>query len=585
MAQATPGQVTLGSSPPPGATTDALHPERSIDVKGTAKPNRKSGRLLGAVPVLLSVSLLVAACGTSDGTSDVADAGEPQHGGTVTALLEQSFAGGWPTGLDPATNTTGGANLPQMHAIFGGLFLLEADDDGSNGRIVPNQAESYEISEDGLTLTITLRDGIEFTDGTPLDAEAVAWNFVRNTTAPCTCAPQWQLAGSAEAGEDFDPADAITVVDPLTVQVEFETPNAAIVNSFPVSNINWIASPTSYEEMGEEQFQVTPVGAGPFTVVDNQFSSRLVLERNENYFKEDLPYLDGLTFQSIGGDQPALQALQAGQAQAYEGMSTSPLIEEAQATDGLVTTVQPPTSPYVIQLNTRIPPFDDTRAREAIYYATDFDAIAEGVFGGQFPVSQSFTAEGGLFHAPDVEGYLGYDPDRAQEIVDELGGLSVHLGTISIHTATTVLTALETQWREAGIDVTTDNYQLSTLIEEFLGGEWQAMLQTAGAWDPAAGVGVGFRFSSTAPFSGVGDEELDALLNAGVATLDPDERFAIYQEAGELIAREAYAPFGLAFAPANIAAEGVYGPGLTTRIPAIAVNSGVLWERVWMVQE
>lgn len=555
-------------------------------MRGTAKLNRKSGRLLGAVAALLSVSLVVAACGTSDDTSDgAADGGEPQQGGSVTALLEQSFAGGWPTGLDPATNTTGGANLPQMHAIYGGLFLLEAEDDGSNASVVPNQAESYEISEDGLTLTIKLREGIEFTDGTPLDAEAVVWNFVRNTTAPCTCAPQWQLAGSAEAGEDFDPADAITAVDPLTVQVEFEAPNAAIVNSFPVSNINWIASPTSYEEMGEEEFQVTPVGAGPFTVVDNQFSSRLVLERNENYFKEGLPYLDGLTFQSIGGDQAALQALQAGQAQAYEGMSTSPLIEEAQATDGLVTTVQPPTSPYVIQLNTAIPPFDDKRAREAIYYATDFDAIAEGVFGGQFPVSQTFTAEGGLFHTEEIDGYLGYDPEQAQEIVDELGGLSVHLGTISIHTATTVLTALETQWKEAGIDVTTDNYQLSTLIEEFLGGEWEAMLQTAGAWDPAAGVGVSFRFASTAPFSGVQDEELDTLLNQGVATQDPDERLAIYQEAGEHIAREAYAPFGLAFAPANIAAEGVYGPGLTTRIPAIAVNSGVLWERVWTTQE
>lgn len=576
MASAISSRVTPGSSPPPGATTDALHPERSIDVRGTAKLNRKSGRLLRAVPVLLSVSLVVAACGTSDDTSgDAADVGQAQQGGSVTALLEQSFAGGWPTGLDPATNTTGGANLPQMHAIYGGLFLLEADDDGSNARIVPNQAESYEISEDGLTLTITLREGIEFTDGTPLDAEAVAWNFRRNTDAPCTCAPQWQLA------ED----EPITVVDPLTVEVTFEAPNAAIVNSFPVSNINWIASPSSYEEMGEEQFAATPVGAGPFTVVENEFSSRLVLERNEDYFKEDLPYLDELIFQSIGGDQPALQALQAGQAQAYEGMSTSPLINEAQATEGLVTTVQPPTSPYVVQLNTAIPPFDDKRAREAIYHATDFDAIAEGVFGGQFPVSQSFTAEGGLFHTAEIDGYPEYDPERAQEIVDELGGLSVHMGTISIHTATTVLTALETQWLEAGIDVTTDNYQLSTLIEEFQGGEWQAMLQTAGAWDPAAGVGVSFRFASTAPFSGVADEDLDGLLDAAIATLDPDERFALYQEAGELIAQEAYAPFGLAFAPANIAADGVHGPGLTTQIPAIAVNSGVLWERVWTDQE
>lgn len=567
-------------------------------MRETAKLNRKPGRLPGAVPVLLSVALLAAACGTSEDTPEDApeevseeeavDDGGPQHGGTVTALLEQSFAGGWPTGLDPATNTTGGANLPQMHAIYGGLFLLEADDDGSNAQIVPNQAESYEFSEDGLTLTIKLREGIEFTDGTPLDAEAVAWNFIRNTGAPCTCAPQWQLAGSVgEDGapvEDFDPADAITVLDPLTVQVEFAAPNAAIVNSFPVSNINWIASPTSFEEMGEEQFAETPVGAGPFTVAENEFSSELVLERNENYFKEDLPYLDELIFKSIGGDQPALQALQAGQAQAYEGMSTSPLIEQAQATEGLVTTVQPPTSPYVIQLNTRIPPFDDKRAREAIYYATDFEAIAEGAFGGQFPVSETFTAPGGLFHTEEIDGYIDYDPEQAQQIVDELGGLEVHLGTISIHTATTVMTALETQWEEAGIEVTTDDYQLSTLIEEFQGGEWQSMLQTAGAWDPDAGVGVAFRFASTAPFSGVSDEALDELLNAGAATLDPDERAEIYREAGELIASEAYAPFGLAFAPANIATEGVQGPGLTTKIPALAVNSGVLWERVWTAQ-
>jgi peptide/nickel transport system substrate-binding protein len=540
--------------------------------------------------------LVVAACGESDdpaeGSSDdnadnEADM-EPQAGGSLTVLEEQSFSGGWPTGLDPATNATGGANLPQMHSIFGGLFLLEADEDGSNAEVVPNQAESYEISDDGLTLTIKLREGIEFSDGTPLDAEAVVWNFIRDSTSPCPCAPQWQLAGAMnEDGtpvEGFDPATAITAVDPLTVQVELANPNAAIVNTFPVSNINWIASPTAFEEMGEEQFAAEPVGAGPFTVVENEFSSRLVLERNDNYFKEGLPYLDQLTFQSIGGDQAALQALQAGQAQAYEGMSTAPLIETAQATEGLVTTIQPATSPYVIQLNTSIPPFDNQRAREAIYYATDFDAIVQGAFGGQFPVSQTFTAPGGLFHVEEIEGYPEYDPEQAQAIVDELGGLSVHMGTISINTATTVMTALETQWEDAGIEVTTDDYQLSTLVEQFQGGEWQAMLQTAGAWDPAAGVGVAFRFASQAPFSGVHDPAIDEMLNAAVATQDPDERAAIYQEAGEYIAANFYAPFGLAFAPANIAADGVHAPGLDTMIPAIAVNSGVLYERAWIEQ-
>ncbi len=107
------------------------------------------------------------------------------------------------------------------------------------------------------------------------------------------------------------------------------------------------------------------------------------------------------------------------------------------------------------------------------------------------------------------------------------------------------------------------------------------MLQTAGAWDPASGVGVGFRFQSTSPFSGVSDPELDQLLNDAAATIDSAQREDLYVKAAELIATKAYAPFGLAFAPANLAVKGVHGPGLTTKIPPIVVNSTILWDKVW----
>ena len=107
------------------------------------------------------------------------------------------------------------------------------------------------------------------------------------------------------------------------------------------------------------------------------------------------------------------------------------------------------------------------------------------------------------------------------------------------------------------------------------------MLQTAGAWDPAIGVGVGFRFLSTAPFSGVGDERIDDLLSAAEQTTDPAERDRIYLEAGELISDEAYAPFILAFAPASVATTSVHGPGLDTMIPPTAVNVQILWDEVW----
>ncbi|GLY65579.1 ABC transporter substrate-binding protein [Amycolatopsis taiwanensis] len=525
---------------------------------------------LQRLALLAAVVLGLAACGgQGTSTGNNAAAGPPQRGGEVTVLEASSFAGGWPSGLDPATNTTGGANISQLNAIFGGLFLLEADDDGSNARIVPNQAEGYEFLDDGKTLKITIRDGIEFSDGTPFDADAVAFNFKRDSDATCTCAPQWRLA-----------PDGITTEGPRTVVLHFTQPNAAIVNNFPISNVNWIVSPTALQKMGPDQFKLAPVGAGPFKVVSDQLSSQLVLERNPAYFKPGLPYLDKLTFSSVGGDQPAYQTMLAGQAQAYEGMGTVPLIEQAKGNDRLTVTIQPPTSPYVIQLNTKTAPFDNELAREAIYYATDFDAIAKGLFKGEYPVSQMFTGPGGLFHHPTVPGYRTFNLDKAKQIVQQLGGLTVQLGTLSGFVAQQVMTALQTQWQAAGINVRIDSYQLSTLVQQF-NGPWQAMLQTAGAWDPAAGVGVAFRFASTSPFTGVSDPHLDDLLNQAAAIVDPAQRDTIYQEAAKYISDKAYAPFGLAFATANLAVNGVYGPGLTTRIPSLAVNSGVWWDKVW----
>ncbi|WP_043841551.1 ABC transporter substrate-binding protein [Amycolatopsis taiwanensis] len=531
---------------------------------------------ISQILALFSVAFVVAACGGSGqaGSSDT-PAGPPQRGGTLTVLELGSYSGAWPSGLDPATNTTGGANLSQMNAIFGGLFALVADDDGGNARVEPSLASGYELSPDGKTLRIIIRDGVKFSDGTPFDAEAVAFNFRRNIKSTCTCAPKWPLVET----------DPITT-EGNTVVVKFTRPYAAVINAFVVSNVNWIASPTALEKMGEEQFKISPVGAGPFTVERDVLSSELALSRNPNYFKQGQPYLDKLIFKASGGDQPAYQALQAGQAQAqaYEGMSTVPLIDQAQSNKNLTVTLQPPTSPYVIQLNTKTAPFNDQRAREAIYYATNADAIAKGLFKDRYPNAQTFIGPGGLFYQPTVPGYRTYDLEKAKALVQELGGLTVDLGTLKSYVADQVNTALQSQWEAAGIKVNMHSDELNALIGNFNSGKWQAMLQTAGAWDPAAGVGVSFRFSSTAAFSGVADPQLDDLLNQAAASLDPAQRQSLYDQAGKLISDKAYAPFMLAFAPANLAVKGVHGPGLTTRIPPVLVNTGVQWDSVWMSQ-
>jgi peptide/nickel transport system substrate-binding protein len=525
------------------------------------------------VTVLLLV--LVSACGGSSSSSTGAgsaasrdddvngvQAPSPQSGGALTVLMEASYSGAWPTGLDPATNTTGGANQSQMNAIFGQLFQLTED-----GKLKPDLATDYKYEDGGKSVLITLRDGVKFTDGTPLDADAFIWNIKRDMDSPCTCKPLWQLKD-------------VSAVDDHTVRIDLKTPNGALVNGMLVSNVNWLASPTAFKKMGPQQFKMKPVGAGPFKVVSNQLSNELVLERNPDYWEQGRPYLDKLTFRSTANDESALQALQAGQAQVYEGMSTPSLLD-AYKNAGLTVTKEPSTSPYVVQLNTKAPPFDDKRAREAIYAATNSQLIVEKLFDNAETVTQSFTAPGGLFYQKDVPGYPPYDLDKAKQLVKELGGLKVDFFTLQSPVNTSFMKALQTMWQQAGIETTIHLYTLNGLIQEFQKPNWQAALQTAGAWDPAAGVGVSFRFSSTSPYSGVKDPKVDDLINQGQGSVDPAERKKAYDELGAYIAQNAYAPFLFPLSSYSIATDGVYGPGITTQIPTVAVDAPIQYQNVF----
>jgi peptide/nickel transport system substrate-binding protein len=105
-------------------------------------------------------------------------------------------------------------------------------------------------------------------------------------------------------------------------------------------------------------------------------------------------------------------------------------------------------------------------------------------------------------------------------------------------------------------------------------------VQTAGAWDPAGGVGVGFRFESTSPFSGVHDPTLNNLLNQAQAATGLSQRCTLYNQAAAYIAKNYYGPFYFAYAPANVAVKNVTGPGITAPLPTVAVQPAILWEDV-----
>jgi peptide/nickel transport system substrate-binding protein len=237
---------------------------------------------------------------------------------------------------------------------------------------------------------------------------------------------------------------------------------------------------------------------------------------------------------------------------------------------------------YDLQLNTLTPPFNNPKARQAIYAATNIQPILSHIFANAYPLAEGFTGPGGLCNEPTVPGYQGYDPTLAKTLVAQSGlnKVTIKLGTISNLVAEETTEALQTEWAAVGIHATIADYALAPLIAQFVSGKWQSMVQTAGAWDPAGGVGVGFRFESTSPFSGVHSTTLNGLLNQAEAVTSLSQRCSLYDQAAEYIAKNYYGPFYFAYAPANVADKDVTGPGITTPLPTVVVQPAILWEDV-----
>jgi peptide/nickel transport system substrate-binding protein len=484
-------------------------------------------------------------------------------GGSLTVLLNQGYEGAWPTGLDPDTNTNGAANQDLMNSIYGNLFEL-----GPKGKIIDDLASGYSFSDSNDQVNITIRKGVKFSNGDPFTAANVAANITRDLAGTCSCKPTWPGLATPAATSSGN-----------VVEIHFTAPYATLIHSFIDATPNWIADLSAEQSEGENTYQTTPIGAGPFTVVSDTLSQQIVLKRNPTYWQKGHPLLANLTFKTVANDEAGYEALTAGQGQVYVDESTPSIATEAAKKFNVVEEAS--TSPYDIQLNTLIPPFNNELAREAIYYATNAKQIVDKLFGGKYPLTQSFTAPGGLFYEQNVPGYIGYNLAKAKAIVKQLGGLTVSLFTIDVPVADETDEELAAQWEAAGITVTGLNeYTLTPLIGAFIGGKWQAALQTAGSWDPAAGVGVAFRFSATSPFSGVHDNALDTLLNAAAGSFNNKSRAKDSAAAAAYMAKQAYGPFLFSWAPNQIFAKNVSGPGLSTPLPAVVVSSNVLWEDV-----
>ena len=305
-----------------------------------------------------------------------------------------------PTMLDPQQETAAVGKMVNSN-VFDALVSLDASMEP-----VPELAKDWEISDDGLTYTFYLEEGVTFHDGTPFNAEAVKFSFER-LLDPDT--------GSAFFG-DYEMIESIEVIDDSTVEFTLEYAHGPFLRRMAMVEAS-IVSPTAVEEWGED-FAANPVGAGPFKVTEYVSGERVVLTRNEDYWRE-LPKLEKVNFTFIAEEQARVSALLAGDTD-FDTIIPPSLIPMVEADPNMVIERGPTLFPEWVGFNVEKAPFDDPLVRKAVGYCVDMDTIIEGVFLG-VGVRSTQPVAPGVYGFDDTIEPIPYDPDMAADLLAQAG--------------------------------------------------------------------------------------------------------------------------------------------------------------------
>ncbi|SDE59800.1 peptide/nickel transport system substrate-binding protein [Blastococcus fimeti] len=356
---------------------------------------------------LVGLLLGSAACGggSEDGNGDAeagavneaVEAGDPVEGGTITVGLEAE-TNSWM----PHEGTFNQPGLNVAYAIYDPLMQRSAD-----GEVRPYLAESLEPNADLTEWTLKLRSGVQFHDGTPLNAEALKTIF--DTYLKST--------GSRLAAQ-LAQVTSLDVVDDLTVVYKLTETNAAFPDLL-VGASGWPFSPTAAAASGPDA-GANPVGTGPFVFESWQRDSRLVVKKNANYWQDGKPYLDEIVFRPIPDEDTRLASLQSGDIDVMQSLRQSTVIR-ARDLEGVNNFEHLGSNSGGLTLNTSRAPFDDIRVRQALVHAVDQEALIE-VLGGSGvtpPQTQFWSPDSAWYSEKVAESYPGYDLEKAQELYDD----------------------------------------------------------------------------------------------------------------------------------------------------------------------
>jgi len=478
---------------------------------------------------------LLAACGGGDSSGTAApaagatdggdDGGGSGTGGTLIVAMTATNVPGLDTIQFQSEGGEGGRFVGVQ--LWDGLTRFDLTQGESTPEVIPGLAESWETSEDGLTWTFHLREGVTFHDGEPWNADAAIFNYDRQVNRD---SPLFDTELNSVGGILLSGIVSATKVDDMTIQLVTDQPMADLPSMLALGAFG---SPRAIEELGDG-FADAPVGTGPFRFESLERGRELVLVRNEDYYR-GAPKLDRLILRPVPEVTARMAALRAGEVNWIE----VPSPDEVPALQGegfqVLTNAYSHVWPWV--LDTTKPPFDDVRVRQAINYAIDRDAMAEALLQGTGAPALNYIPASDPGYSEDLAGFE-FDPDRARELLAEAGYPDGFDMRVSFPTSGSgnmipipMNEALQRDLAEVGIEVILEPIEWGAMLGDFFNGDIpggaEAINISLGYVLPSLW-SAWFHSEALLNAGGFHDPEVDALLDQISAEFDPEAQAELY---------------------------------------------------------
>lgn len=465
--------------------------------------------LLGLMVLVLSTALSACSGGKEDNSSTEDNSSSQTSGGSVVVGITQDL-----DSLDPH-NVAYAGTREVLFNLFEGLVKAE-----SNGDLVPAVASDYDISDDAKVYTFTLREGIKFHDGSLVTVDDIKYSIER-------------YADIQDEESAFSNLEKVVIKDENTVEIQLIQGNSEFLAELTCAII---------PKANEANVATNPIGTGPFKYASFSAGQKLVVEKNEDYWKKGYPFLDEVEFKIIADTDSAMLELEAGSIDIYQYLTVdqaNTLSNKFNILEGSVNYVQG------LFLNNKFEPFTNVKVRQALYYAIDRDAINEFIFAGKSHIIgtnmiPAFTK----YYESSTEKTYEVNIEKAKQLLKEAGYENGFTFTITVpnnyapHEGAAQI--IEQSLKEIGITVKIELVEFTTWYSDvYLARNYEGtVVAVDGTLAPSSWFAKNLSTAAN-NFTNYSNADFDSLYQQALNTTNDEEKVNLYKQLQEILSEDA----------------------------------------------